>query len=328
APMGGGPSTPELVAAAAEAGALGSLAAGYKTAEAMQAEIEAVRALTSEAFAVNVFVPGRPAGDQDAVRAYVRSLQTEARGLGVELADPAWDDDDWDRKLEVLLAVAPPIVSFTFGCPDRGVISALSERGCGVAVTVTTPDEASTSIQRGANYLCAQGFEAGGHRGSFADDDRPGQDHGILALVTELADMTDLPVIGTGGVAGPRGVAALLTAGATAVQMGTAFLRCPESGASSVYKDALVDRRYSTTAITRAFSGRRARGLLNRFMVDHAGAPSAYPEINSATRPLRAAAAASGDSGRMSLWAGQRFRAASDRPVGDVIEILSRGLPT
>jgi nitronate monooxygenase len=322
--MGGGPSTPELVAAAAEAGALGFLAAGYKTAEAMQAEIEKVRGLTSEAFGVNVFVPGRPARDEDAVRAYVRSLQAEVKGLAVDLGDPAWDDDDWDGKLEVLLAAAPPIVSFTFGCPDHDVISALGERGCGVAVTVTTPDEAATSIQRGAHYLCAQGFEAGAHRGSFADDDRPGQDYGILALVTELCDMTDLPIIGAGGVAGPRGVAALLAGGATAVQAGTAFLRCPESGASPVHKDALVDRRYSTTAITRAFSGRRARGLLNAFMLDHADAPSAYPEINAATKPLRAAAAARGDTDQMNLWAGQRFRAASDRPVGDVVEILCR----
>jgi nitronate monooxygenase len=322
--MGGGPSTPELVAAAAEAGALGFLAAGYKTAEAMRAEIEKVRALTTEAFGINVFVPGRPAGDQDAVGAYLRSLQTEVKDLAVDLADPAWDDDDWDRKLEVLLTAAPPIVSFTFGCPDHGVISALGERGCGVAITVTTPEEAATSIQRGAHYLCAQGFEAGAHRGSFADDDRPGQDYGILALVTELADVTDLPIIGAGGVAGPRGVAALLAAGATAVQAGTAFVRCPESRANPVYKDALVDRRYARTAMTRAFSGRRARGLLNRFMLDHADAPSAYPEINAATRPLRAAAAASGDADRMSLWAGQGFRTASDRPAGDVVEILSR----
>jgi nitronate monooxygenase len=324
APMGGGPTTPELVAAAGEAGALGFLAAGYKTAEAMQAEIEKVKALTSEAFGVNVFVPGRPARDQNAVRAYVRSLQAEVRDLAVDLAEPAWGDDDWDNKLEVLLAAAPPIVSFTFGCPDHAVISALGERGCGVAVTVTTPDEAATSIQRGVHYLCAQGFEAGAHRGSFADDDRPGQDYGILALLSELSDMTDLPIIGAGGVAGPRGVVALLAAGATAVQAGTAFLRCPESGASPAYKDALVDRRYATTAITRAFSGRRARGLLNAFMLDHADAPSAYPEINNATKPLRAAAAARGDADRMSLWAGQCFRAASDRPVGDVIEILSR----
>jgi nitronate monooxygenase len=325
APMAGGPSTAEFVAAAAEAGALGFLAAGYKTAETMQAEIEEVRALTSEAFGVNIFVPGRPARDQEAVRAYVRSLQPEVNGLAVDLAEPAWDDDDWDAKLEVLLAAPPPIASFTFGCPDHDVISALGERGCGVAVTVTTPDEASTCVQRGAHYLCAQGFEAGAHRGSFADDDRAGQDYGILALVGEITDLTDLPVIAAGGVAGPRGVAAVLAGGATAAQVGTAFLRCPESGASAAYKDALADRPYSTTAITRAFSGRRARGLVNRFMLDHAEAPSAYPEINTATRPLRATAATTGDPDRMSLWAGQRFRAASDRPMGDVVEILSRG---
>jgi nitronate monooxygenase len=322
--MAGGPSTPELVAAAAEAGALGLLAAGYKTAAAMGAEIERVRSLTGEAFGVNVFVPGRPARDPETVRAYVRSLRAEADDLGADLPEPTWNDDEWEGKLDVLLATAPPVVSFTFGCPDEGVVAALADRGCVVAVTVTTPDEAATSLQRGADVLCVQGFEGGAHRGSFADDDRPGQDYGILALVDEISDLCELPLIAAGGVAGPRGVAAVLAAGATAAQMGTAFLRCPESGASPVHKAALADPRYSRTAITRAFSGRRARGLVNRFMLDHADAPSGYPEINAATRPLRAAAAAKGDADRLSLWAGQRYRAASDRPLGDVVEILVR----
>jgi nitronate monooxygenase len=137
-----------------------------------------------------------------------------------------------------------------------------------------------------------------------------------------IAAVTGLPQIAAGGIMGPRQVDAVLAAGAVAAQCGTAFLRCPESGAHPVHKAALADPRYTATALTRAFSGRWARGLVNRFVLDHTDAPAAYPEINNATRPLRAAAAAKGDPERMSLWAGQGYRSATDRPAGEIIERL------
>ena len=320
--MAGGPSRPELVVAAAEAGGLGFLAAGYRTAEAMAAEMEAVRTATAGAFAVNLFVPQAPA-DPAVVRPYLETLEPEAAALGAALGEPSWDDDGWEAKIETLLAHPPPLVSFTFGCPPAEVLAAFRQAGTLVAVTVTTPEEAAVAAGAGAGCLCVQGAEAGAHRGSFTDDDRPGRDWGLLPLLTETARVTDLPLIAAGGIGGPAGVAAVLAAGAVAGQVGTAFLRCPESGAHPVYKAALADSRFTATAITRAFSGRPARGLVNRFLAAHPGAPPAYPEINNATRPLRAAAAARGDAGAMSLWAGQAFRAATDDAAGEIIHRLA-----
>ena len=322
APMAGGPSTAALVIAAARAGALGFLAAGYKTSGAMAAEIAAVRAATSEPFGVNVFVPGTPYSDAAALARYLGSLGTAA-----DLGEATWDDDSFDGKVAALLADPPPAVSFTFGCPPAGLISALRDAGSIVAITVTSPGEAAVAAAAGAGALCVQGFEAGAHRGTFTNDDAPGRDYGLLWLIGEVAAVTGLPQVAAGGIMGPRQVRAVLAAGAVAAQCGTAFLRCPESGAHPVYKAALADPRYTATTLTRAFSGRPARGLVNRFIRDHADAPAAYPEINNATRPLRAAAAARGDTERMSLYAGQGYRSAAEQPAGEVIERLC-GAPT
>ncbi len=318
APMAGGPTTVELVVATARAGALGFLAAGYKRAEAMAAEIAAVRAATAEPFGVNVFVPGAPCTDGARLRRYLDSLRPDGT-----LGDPGWDDDYFDGKVAALLAARPPVASFTFGCPSAEVVTALQGSGTIVVVTVTSPDEAAAAAAAGADAVCVQGFEAGAHRGTFANDDAPGRDLGVLSLIGQVTAVTGLPQIAAGGIMDPRQVRAVLAAGAVAAQCGTAFLRCPESGAHPLHKAALADPRYAATTLTRAFSGRPARGLVNRFIADHADAPAAYPEINNATRPLRAAAAASGDPERMSLWAGQGYRSATTRPAGEIVELLS-----
>jgi nitronate monooxygenase len=322
APMAGGPSTPELVIAAAGAGAVGFLAAGYKTPAAMAAEITAVRAGTSEPFGVNLFLPGVPSTDVESIAGYVSALAPHAEAVGAPIGEAIWDDDRLDEKIEVLLADPPALVSFTFGCPPTGLIAGLSDVGCLVAVTVTDPDEAVIAATAGADLLCVQGSDAGGHRGTFANDSAVGQGHRLIPLIGEIAKVTDLPQIAAGGIMGPGQVEAALAAGAVAVQCGTAFLRCKESGAHPLHKDALVDPRYTTTTLTRAFSGRWARGLVNEFILDHADAPAGYPEINNATRPLRAAAASQGDTERMSLWAGQGYRSALDRPASEIIEWL------
>jgi nitronate monooxygenase len=318
APMAGGPSTTGLVVAAAQAGALGCLAGGYKTPPAMAAEIAAVRAATAEPFGVNVFVPGTPYPDPAALDRYFGSL----RAAG-PLGDGTWDDDGFDDKVAALLADPPALASFTFGCPDAEVVRALQHAGSLVAITVTSPGEAAIAAAAGADALCVQGYEAGAHRGTFVNDDEPGRDYGLLALISEVARVTSLPQIAAGGIMGPRQVQAVIAAGAVAAQCGTAFLRCPESGAHPRYKAALADQRYTATALTRAFSGRPARGLVNRFIRDHQDAPAAYPEINNATRPLRAAAAAESDTERMSLWAGQGYRSATDYPAAEIIERLT-----
>jgi nitronate monooxygenase len=323
APMAGGPSTSELVIEAARAGAVGFLAAGYKTPAAMAAEIAAVRAATAEPFGVNVFVPGAPSADAEAIRRYLGSLRASAKAVGAPLGEATWDDDGFGEKVAALLADPPPVVSFTFGCPPAEMIAALRQAGTVVAVTVTSPGEAAIAAAAGAGALCVQGYEAGAHRGTFVGDGNAGQDYGLLSLIGEVAAVTTLPQIATGGIMRPRQVEAVLAAGAVAAQCGTAFLRCPESGAHPVYKAALADPRYTMTALTRAFSGRWARGLVNQFVRSHTDAPPAYPEINNATRPLRAAAAARGDPDRMSLWAGQGYRAATGQPAGEIIERLS-----
>ncbi len=363
APMAGGPSTPDLVIAAARSGALGFLAGGYQTARAMQAEISAVRAAGVTAFGVNVFVPGAPAADPAAVSAYVASLGADARLVGAELGQPTWDDDHWTDKIAVLTASAPPVVSFTFGCPPVEVIRSLRHGGSLVAVTVTDRREAVSAAAAGADLLCIQSPEAGAHRGTFTnppsltgdppsltgdppsltgDPPRPDgnpespaslapgkagdQGSALLILIAGVAASTSLPLVAAGGIADARGVAAALSAGAIAVQAGTVFLRCPESGAHRVHKAALADPLFTSTEVTRAFSGRPARALVNRFVLGHADAPAGYPEINNATRPLRAAAAANGDPERMSLYAGTGFRSAADRPAAEIIQQLAAGI--
>ena len=315
APMAGGPTTPDLVIAAARAGAAGFLAAGYKTPAAMAAEITAVRAATAGPFGVNVFVPGTPYPDAGALARYLDSL-------GPGPGDARWDDDGFDGKVTALLADPPAVTSFTFGCPPARVIRALRDAGSAVLVTVTSPAEAEVAAAAGADGLCVQGYEAGAHRGTFVNDDAPGRDRGLLSLIGEVAAVTDLPQIAAGGIMGPHEVRTVLTAGAVAAQCGTAFLRSPESGAHPLHKAALADPRYTATTVTRAFSGRPARGLVNEFIADHPDAPPAYPEINNATRPLRAAAAARGDTGRMSLWAGQGYRLAAELPAAEIIARL------
>jgi len=324
--MAGGPTTPALVIAAADAGAVGYLAAGYKSAAEMRSEITAVRNATSAPFGVNVFVPGEPTLHAGALADFARSLEKEAAALGATLGQPHWDDDDYDAKLDVLLAAPPALVSFTFGCPATDVVRALQGLGCLVIVTVTTLEEAGLAQRAEVDGLCLQGVEAGAHRGSFVNDDNPGQDHPLSTLLADVRRNSDLPIIAAGGIAGHEGVVAALAAGATQVQLGTAFLRCTESGAHPLYKAALADPRFSATAITRAFSGRRARSLVNGFVRAHDDAPAAYPEINHLTRPIRAAASAAGDPDAMSLYAGEGFRQAQERSAGEIIEELAVGL--
>jgi len=325
APMAGGTSTAGLVLAASAAGALGFLAAGYKTAAAMLAEMDAVQAGAGAPFGVNVFVPGPPT-DVAALDGYLAELGPDAAALGVAPGQPEWTDDDWDAKLAALVARPPAVVSFTFGCPEPGVIAALRAAGSVVWVTVTTPDEAALAASRGADGLCVQGPEAGAHRGTFcAARDAVADGPPLRRLVAAVAAVTGLPLIAAGAIMSRQDVTGALAAGAVAVQCGTAFLRCPESGAHPLHKAALTDPRFPGTAVTWAFTGRPARGLVNRFMLAHPDAPAGYPEVHFATRPLRAAAAAAGDTGRMNLWAGEGYRAATTRPAAEVVALLSGG---
>ncbi|TDD69187.1 nitronate monooxygenase [Actinomadura darangshiensis] len=322
APMAGGPSTPELAAAVSDAGGLGFLAAGYKTPEAMRADITATRALTSRPFGVNVFMPSLDEVDPAAVAAYRDRLAPEARRLGVEAGTPSARDDAYHAKVVDLVADPPAFVGFTFGCPSDEVVQALKDRGATVVVTVTSVDEARQASA--ADALCLQGAEAGGHRGSFtntSDEPLP-----LRVLLHSVRGTTSQPLIAAGGLATASDVAEVLGLGAVAAQLGTAFVRCPESGASAVHKAALADPRFTETALTRAFSGRPARGLVNRFLTEHSPhAPAAYPDVHYVTSPLRKASAAQGDPEGVNLWAGESFRKTTETPAADLVAALTPG---
>jgi nitronate monooxygenase len=320
APLAGGPSTPQLTAAVVEAGAFGFVAAGYKPPDALRDEIAATRALTAAPFGVNVFVPGS-AADPATYGPYVESLRDEAPRHGVELGEPRFEDDWWDAKLELLEADPVAAVSFTFGCPPADVIARLQAAGSSVWVTVTDPAEAQLAADAGADALVAQGIEAGGHRGSFVDADGAG-DYGLLALLQLLAVRTDLPLVASGGIASGAAVAAVLCAGARAAQIGTAFMRCPEAGTAAAHRAALATQ--APTRLTRAFSGRTARGIVNRFLREHsARAPIAYPEIHHVTSPLRAAGRKAGDPDVINLWAGQAHELARELPAAELVAALA-----
>jgi nitronate monooxygenase len=326
--MAGGPSTVDLVVAGARAGAMGFLAGGYKTATAMGAEMAAVRAAGVKSFGVNLFVPGLPSLQPGELAAYLAEVEPDAAALGVALGTALWDDDGYPAKVETLLAAPPAVVSFTFGIPAVDVVQALQAAGSLVVLTATTPEEAALVLRAGPDALALQGAEAGGHRGSLVNADRADEDRPIRALLAAVRRRTLTPLLVAGGVAGPDDVADLLARGADLVVAGTAFLRCPESGAPDALKEALGAERHTRTAVTRAFSGRRARALVNAMVEDHPGAPAAYPEINNATRPLRAASAQAGDAGHMSLYAGSGFHAARARPAAEVVDwLLSRWRP-
>jgi nitronate monooxygenase len=322
APLAGGPSTPKLTAAVSNAGGFGFLAAGYLTVSALAERLERTRTLSEAPIGVNLFVPGTPAPPQ-AVDAYAAQLADDIRQAGVELGAARFDDDDWAAKLELLVATPVAVVSFVFGCPAPEVIDRLHDAGSEVWVTVTDPGEARRAVDAGTDALVVQGAEAGGHRASFRDD--PADDLtggiGLLSLLQLVRAQVNLPLVATGGIGTGAGIAAVLAAGAAAAQLGTAFLRCPEAGTAAVHRQALADS--APTAMTRAFTGRLARGIRNRFLDRHsAAAPTAYPEVNHLTAPLRQAGRAAGDAGLVNLWAGQTYELGRQLPAGQLVRAL------
>ncbi len=321
APLAGGASTPALAAAVGDAGGLGFLAAGYRTPDAVREDIRELRSRSAEPFGVNVFAP--PAGDggnAEALARYAASLRSESERYGAPLGEPRHDDDHYLDKLELLLAERAAIVSFTFGCPQAEVVARLHEAGADVWVTVTNPDEAADARAAGADALVVQGFEAGGHRGFFEDRD-DAEDLGLLAALRLVADRVELPLVAAGGIADGASVAAALCAGAAAAQVGSALMLTPEAGTSPPHRAALASS--AATRLTRAFSGRQARGVVNRFMREHgADAPIAYPGVHHLTTPIRAAARAGGDAEAINLWAGQTHALAQAAPAAEVVRRL------
>jgi nitronate monooxygenase len=321
--MAGGPSTPELAAAVNDAGGFGFVAAGYLTPEALRSTLDRTRALTPLPIGVNVFVPSPVEPDSAAIAQYVRGLEPEAERLGVRLGEPRWEDDEYAAKLDLLARASVHTVSFTFGCPEPDVVRRLHAAGSSVAVTATTVTEALAAAEVGADALVVQGTEAGGHQGGIP---RPEPNETPLLDALAALRQAGLPMIATGGLATSTHVTTALAAGATAVQVGTALLCTPEAATSAVHRDAILERRYPDTLLTRAFSGRWARGLANRFAMEHPDAPGGYPQIHHVTRPLRSAATRVGDPDVPNLWAGTEWRSTRAEPAAAVIARLAAEL--
>ena len=329
APLAGGGDTPDLVAAVGEAGGLGSVGAAYLTPPQIIEASRAVRALTARPFGVNLFAP-QPAADaaRDPGPALERVAPFFAE-LGLPPPSvPVSTGDSFDEKLSAAFETGASVFSFTFGILPASAIEAIKSRGMLLIGTATSVEEAVALEKAGVDAVVVQGSEAGGHRGTFAADFASAM-VGTMALVPQVVDAVTLPVIASGGIMDGRGIAAALALGASAVQMGTAFLTCDEAGIPDAYKEAILEAREHETRLTRAFSGRPARGIINRFMTeveahDAADAILPFPLQNALTRPLRNAAAKQGRAEYLSLWAGQGLRLARSQAAGDLVAQLAK----
>jgi nitronate monooxygenase len=326
APMSGGASA-QLVAAVSNARGFGILPCAYLTPEQIEAQIAAVRAATGRPFGVNLFVEHPPyAADEAQLRHAHDRLRAYRAELGIpHPPSPAQPPDRYAAQLDAILAARPAVFTFTFGIPDAAVLGRFRGAGIFTIGTATTVDEAIALENAGADGVFAQGYEAGAHRGTFL---APVEESlvGTLALVPQVVDAVRIPVFAAGGIGDGRGVAAVLALGAQAAAIGTSFLLATESTASRAYREALLAESSRRTVLTRAFSGRAARGIRNRF-IDEIAEPddlAPYPFQNAITRDVRNAAADQGRAEFLSLWAGQAARLARAKPAAEIVADLMR----
>lgn len=324
APMAGS-DTPALVAAVSEAGGLGVIGAAYLSPQQIREAAAAVRATTTRPFGINLFAPlpaPEPPADANAALDAVAPFCEELALPPPQM--PAAPADTFAAQVEAVLESGASLFSVTFGLPGPDVVAAVKAKGMLFAATATTVEEAKAVEAAGADLVVAQGSEAGGHRGTFAVPFERAM-IGTMALVPQVVDAVSIPVVASGGIMDGRGIAAALALGASAVQMGTAFLACAEAGIPEAYREALLAAREDETQVTRAFSGRPARGIANRFMtaVEAGGAILPFPLQNALTRPIRTAAARAGRADYLSLWAGQGVRLARRQSAAELMARLA-----
>ncbi|MGO4110861.1 NAD(P)H-dependent flavin oxidoreductase [Paenibacillus sp. YAF4_2] len=323
APMAGGPTTPELIAAVSNAGGLGSLGAGYLTPEQIREAIKEIRKRTNRPFGVNLFVPEQTDVSEDIIEKMNNYLNESRTELGISLNSLTPDlKETFKEQVQVVLEENVPVFSFTFGIPSQNIIQEMKQHGIVIIGTATTVEEGIQLEATGVDAIVAQGSEAGGHRGAFLGNANDAL-IGTMALLPQLVDHVAVPVIAAGGIMDGRGLVASLALGASAVQMGTAFLVCPESGAHVVYKGKVMTSSEDSTEITYAYSGKAARGIRNDFinkMRFYPGIIPAYPIQNALTRDIRQAAAKANNPEYMSLWAGQGVRLAKELTASDIVK--------
>jgi nitronate monooxygenase len=319
----------ELVIAVSEAGGLGSLPCAMLTPEAARAQLEMIRQRTSRPINVNFFCHAPPRPDPVREQAWKARLAGYYRELGLDLDAPASGAGraPFDEQMCALVEeFRPKVVSFHFGLPDPHLLTRLKAAGCRVLSSATTVAEARWLEERGCDAIIAQGYEAGGHRGMFLTADITTQ-AGTFALVPQVVDAVKAPVIAAGGIADARGVVAAFALGAAAVQIGTAYLFCPEAKISPAHRAALRAARDDATALTNVITGRPARGILNRIMREvgpiSAEAPP-FPLAAGAIGPLRATAEANGSGDFSPLWSGQAAALRREMPAADLTRALAQ----
>lgn len=322
APMAGGATTPALVAAVSEAGGLGTLGAGYMSPEQIREAIHEIRERTDKPFGVNLFIPEAFDEKQPIAANVAAALNEVRRELDISENPPiASFAKSFAEQLAVVLEEAPAVFSFTFGLLDPHSLQALKQKGVTVIGTATTVREAVALEACGVDMIVAQGSEAGGHRGSFLPD-APSNLIGTMALVPQIVDRVSIPVIAAGGIMDGRGIAAAFALGAQAAQLGTAFLTCAESGAHPLHKQAIRETSDENIVLTRAFSGKWARGIQNAFMQKMAALEHelpTYPVQNALTKDIRAASGKKQQSAYMSMWAGQAAPLGRELGAGELV---------
>ncbi|WP_431284900.1 NAD(P)H-dependent flavin oxidoreductase [Humitalea sp. 24SJ18S-53] len=311
-------SPPALAAAVANAGGLGGGGALRLEPAAILDWARAVRSASNGAFQLNLWIPDPPPSRDPEVEA--RAAATMAQFGPVAVSPTAPPMPDFAAQCDALLAAGPAVVSSMMGVYPSGFVAALKARGIAWFANATTVAEALAAEAAGADAVVAQGVEAGGHRGAFVAATAEAQSIGLFVLLPQIADAVRVPVIAAGGIMDGRGVAAALALGASAAQMGTAFLRCPETGTHPAWAAALANSRPEDTVLTRAWSGRLGRSLRNPVTDAFTQSPTApYPIQGALSVGVREAAAAASDIGRMLAWAGQGAAQARAEPAADVV---------
>lgn len=327
APMAGGPSRAELVSAVSAAGALGAFGHAYTPPEAMKRDADAVRRATDRPFQINLFAaPQPPALAPEAQAEAIEAITPyfAERGLPVPAPVSPPYAPDLDAQLDAVAAIRPAVLTLHLGELPPARIAQLKSLGIRLGASATNVAEARRAEALGLDFVIAQGGEAGGHRGTYLDDSG-GSMTGTLALVRLVARAVRIPVVAAGGIMDGAGIAAALALGAQGAQLGTAFLACPESGASRIHKAELLEQDEDTTVITTSFSGKPARGLANRYTREMAATgipPLPFPIQNALTGPLRAASARDGDPQFVAMWAGQAAPLARAMPAAELVRTL------